>query len=319
MVSSRSCLAPPSLATQNCPTTGPISPISVTSHAFHRFSDSYKPLDAFQPDYTHPASSSSSDDPSSLPQLGSGMYIKGFDRPYNDENFDIIPRLDIMDPHLSNMQTLQYPDPVQINTTSNLEESWQLSDHFLEEDCRYFTCCEHKISYSYPGIPQPTFSGVLLPTFRGQENLEQLSVQSRYPSEALSVPASSSTSSSPFRGARYCIDIAISPSGYTTSDSSPPSSPLLSPEIKPQPVIPIHQPYPCRRIPIISLSEIASACDGNDYSEPTPDSEASQPSFPSSPMSSDSWPDVKKLPVLGNSDMVWSRGVSYDIYSPITL
>ena len=51
-------------------------------------------------------------------------------------------------------------------------------------------------------------------------------------------------------------------SPYASSDSSSSSSsPLSTPEITIRTPITVHQPRPSRRIPIISLSELASACD----------------------------------------------------------
>ncbi|KAF8220786.1 hypothetical protein L208DRAFT_734590 [Tricholoma matsutake] len=51
-------------------------------------------------------------------------------------------------------------------------------------------------------------------------------------------------------------------SPYASSDSSSSSSsPLSTPEITIRTPITVHQPRPSRRIPIVSLSELASACD----------------------------------------------------------
>jgi hypothetical protein len=36
---------------------------------------------------------------------------------------------------------------------------------------------------------------------------------------------------------------------------------ISNPSVNPSPSLPLHQPRPCRRIPIVSLAQLASACD----------------------------------------------------------
>ena len=74
---------------------------------------------------------------------------------------------------------------------------------------------------------------------------------------------SSATSASTLSRSHPCSLPPINTvSPYASSDSSScSSSPLLTPEITIRTPITLHQPRPSRRIPIISLSELASACE----------------------------------------------------------
>lgn len=72
----------------------------------------------------------------------------------------------------------------------------------------------------------------------------------------------------------------VSPSASSISSSS--SSPSASPDLVQHRSIPILQPRPSRRIPIVSLSALASACDDL-HNYLYSDSEKHQPDFPSPP------------------------------------
>ena len=78
-------------------------------------------------------------------------------------------------------------------------------------------------------------------------------------SPAFNFPSSAATPSTLYQNSLPHIS-TVSP--YASSDSSSSSpSPLSTPEITIRTPISVHQPRPSRRIPIFSLSELASACD----------------------------------------------------------
>ena len=80
-----------------------------------------------------------------------------------------------------------------------------------------------------------------------------------FSSPAFTFPSSATASSTLYQKSLPHIS-TVSP--YASSDSSSSSpSPLSTPEITIRTPISVHQPRPSRRIPIVSLSELASACD----------------------------------------------------------
>ncbi|KAF9469687.1 hypothetical protein BDZ94DRAFT_1243024 [Collybia nuda] len=108
--------------------------------------------------------------------------------------------------------------------------------------------------------------------YPGQRNLPFLQpLYSQPQNTPLSTPPSTSsftlTSPSPYHTSRP-INSTVSPSASSDTSSSS-SSTLPSPELTVRTPITLHQPRPSRRIPIISLSELALACDDFAASPPT--------------------------------------------------
>ena len=88
------------------------------------------------------------------------------------------------------------------------------------------------------------------------------------PSSSATTWSSATISSTMPQGSLPPINTA-SPYASSASSSSS-SSPLSTPEITIRTPITVHQPRPSRRIPIISLSELASACDDFSMSSASP-------------------------------------------------
>ncbi|PFH52331.1 hypothetical protein AMATHDRAFT_46450 [Amanita thiersii Skay4041] len=101
-----------------------------------------------------------------------------------------------------------------------------------------------------PAIPPPEQPSLKM-TFANYPYLQPLDETIEDSCAELQIPPSW-MSSSP------CYSSSPSVSSDTTSSSSPS---LLSPTVHVQQPLVLHQPRPCRRIPIISLSQLASACD----------------------------------------------------------
>jgi len=129
---------------------------------------------------------------------------------------------------------------------------------------QYNLCCQgspQSLSDSYEHVPLPYLQPHMHKRIRATQK-----------------PSASTTATTLYQISLPDIT-TVSPHASSASDSTSSSpSPLSTPEVTIRTPITVHQPRPSRRIPIVSLSELASACDDFAVSPTSKDASHQKPS-----------------------------------------